>query len=260
MYNTRRIFTHRVEISNLQKIHTRDNKRYTTLNDNKNIHTNSILIRVHKNSYLRKNPRPPLINLVCTFNNVETTNLQHYETGPHRHATTPRHISCVAFMNYARDERDPQLRPRGFFRVRSEIRTRRKRESHETNDRSCRYLLWSTEKLTLENTTRQRTIKISRARPSSLSPWYDWPPFFFHLNFPLLFERIRISMMRRKKWTTNIFARPFSSFSPDPRVPAIGISRGLVGKISRDFQQTRRIISFQILPNVHRDIWIFKFL
>lgn len=102
MYNTRRIFTHRVEISNLQKVHTRDNKKYTTLNDNKNIHTNSILIRVHKNSYLRKNPRPPLINLVCTFNNVETTNLQHYETGPHRHATAPRHISCVAFMNYAR--------------------------------------------------------------------------------------------------------------------------------------------------------------
>lgn len=98
------------------------------------------------------------------------------------------------------------------------------------------------------------------ASETIISPWYDWPPFFFHLNFPLLFERIRISMMRRKKWTTNIFARPFSSFSPDPRVPAIGISRGLVGKISRDFQQMRRIISFQILPNVHRDIWIFKFL
>lgn len=165
MYNTRRIFTHRVEISNLQKVHTRDNKRYTTLNDNKNIHTNSILIRVHKNSYLRKNPRPPLINLVCTFNNVETTNLQHYETGPHRHATAPRHISCVAFMNYAR-ARPSTPTTRLFPCTLWNPNTEKERESHETNDRSCRYLLWSTEKLTLENTTRQRTIKISRERPS----------------------------------------------------------------------------------------------
>lgn len=48
------------------------------------------------------------------------------------------------------------------------------------------------------------------------------------------------------------FAHLFSSFSSDPQVPANGISRGLVGKIFRDFHNkcarvVDRIIFFQIL-------------